>query len=109
VHRKIVRKQPLAAFFLLCKGYHILGLNRRTPFGEVDILARHKHDLVVVEVKMREGELSAYSAISQQQRQRLTAAAQCLAARFTPHPENIRLDAVLFKGFSLWPHHIKAI
>jgi putative endonuclease len=46
-----------AVKFLEKKGYKILGTNVRTPFGELDIVARHKNATVFVEVKTR----SSYS------------------------------------------------
>ena len=42
-----------ASVFLKKKGYKILGANLRTPFGEIDLVARHKGVMVFVEVKSR--------------------------------------------------------
>lgn len=39
--------------FLAGMGYKIIGRNFRTRYGEIDIIAREKEDLVFVEVKMR--------------------------------------------------------
>lgn len=39
--------------FLKKKKYKILGTNLSYGFGEIDILARHKRDIVVVEVKAK--------------------------------------------------------
>jgi len=41
----IVRK------YLLNKGYEILETNYRLPFGEIDIIAKDKNEIVFVEVK----------------------------------------------------------
>lgn len=47
------RGETIAAGFLERKGYTILGANIRTPFGELDLVARHKGVMVFVETKTR--------------------------------------------------------
>ena len=39
--------------FLKKQGYEILARNVRSPFGEIDLVAKHKKTLVFVEVKTR--------------------------------------------------------
>ena len=43
-----------AAMFLIAKGYRILARRFKTPFGEIDIVARRRRALVFVEVKARQ-------------------------------------------------------
>jgi putative endonuclease len=45
--------ERIASGFLKKLGYRILGSNFRTPFGEIDIVAKHKGVIVFVEVKSR--------------------------------------------------------
>lgn len=45
--------EDIAVRFLKQKGYKILGVNVRTPLGEIDIVARKKAMMVFVEVKAR--------------------------------------------------------
>lgn len=45
--------EELAIKYLLNKGYRIVERNFRTPFGEIDIIAKDKEHIVVVEVKTR--------------------------------------------------------
>jgi putative endonuclease len=45
--------ENLAAAFLKKKGYKILSRNYKTPFGEIDIVAKDGETLVFVEVKTR--------------------------------------------------------
>jgi len=45
--------EATATDFLKHKRYKILGTNLDFGFGEIDILARHKSDIVVVEVKAK--------------------------------------------------------
>ena len=42
-----------AAALLMAKGYRILAKRFRTPYGEIDIVARKRNLLVFVEVKAR--------------------------------------------------------
>ena len=43
----------MAEQYLKRKGYKILCKNFRTPFGEIDIVAKNKEMIVFVEVKLR--------------------------------------------------------
>jgi putative endonuclease len=45
--------EQIAAAYLTEQGYIILGSNVRTPYGEIDLLARQADTLVFVEVKTR--------------------------------------------------------
>ncbi|HEY5983224.1 MAG TPA: YraN family protein [Anaerolineales bacterium] len=45
--------EDAAAEYLISKGYEIMGRNLRTPYGEIDILARREALSVFVEVKAR--------------------------------------------------------
>jgi putative endonuclease len=45
--------EQAAADYLLAKGYRILDKNARTPYGEIDIVARLEEVTVFVEVKAR--------------------------------------------------------
>ena len=45
--------EKAAAEFLKRKGYKIVASNLRTPFGELDLVARHKGFVVFIEVKSR--------------------------------------------------------
>ena len=45
--------ERIASGFLKKLGYRILKSNFRTPFGEIDIVAKHKGIMVFVEVKSR--------------------------------------------------------
>ena len=45
--------EKIASAYLKKLGYRILESNFRTPFGEIDIVAKHKGIIVFVEVKSR--------------------------------------------------------
>jgi len=97
-----------ASAYLIAKGYRILARRFRTPYGEIDIVARRRGLLAFVEVKARASlEDAAYSVTAKQQ-QRIIAAAQ---AWLMAHPEHadmeMRFDAILIAPKHL-PKHLMA-
>lgn len=62
------RGEQMAADYLVEKGYSILGRNIRTPYGEIDILARLDQILVFVEVKTRTSSTFGFPEISVSER-----------------------------------------
>lgn len=70
--------ERLAARALRRRGYRLLGRNLRTPWAEVDLLARDGPSLVVVEVKTTRG---GAPRVKGAQLARLERAARRLAAR----------------------------
>ncbi len=100
------RGEVWAAFWLMAKGYRILGFRLKTPQGEIDLLAQKGQVLAVVEVKLRASRDVALAAVSQQQRLRLRRAGEAYAAR-RPSLQNaaVRLD-LLALAPGRWPCHI---
>jgi len=97
-----------AAALLIAKGYRILARRWRTPFGEVDIVARRRQVVVFVEVKARGHLDDAAEAVTDRQQRRIVAAAEAWLARH-PHitPRDICFDAVLVAPLRM-PRHIQA-
>jgi putative endonuclease len=97
-----------ASLYLTAKGYRILARRYRTPYGEIDIVARRRGLLVFVEVKARATLDDAAYAVTPRQQQRIVAAAN---AWLMDHPEHaaldMRFDAVLIAPKSL-PRHLAA-
>lgn len=95
-----------AAFFLITRAYRIVARRWKTPFGEIDIIARRRNDLVFVEVKARENFDQAAEAVTDRGKQRILAAAKFWLAR---HPQDaqctIRFDAILMAPGKM-PRHI---
>ena len=45
--------EEAAADYLAAHGYEVIGSNLRTPYGEIDVLARRDQQVIFVEVKAR--------------------------------------------------------
>ena len=75
-----------AAEYLEQKGYEIVAFNQRTPYGEIDIIARQEQELVFVEVKTRTSLKYGYpeAAVNLDKQEHLLAAVQ---AYVQEHPE----------------------
>src|ERR1700719_4854841 len=63
-----------AAMLLIAKGYRIAARRWKTPFGEIDIVARRRRALVFVEVKARERADEAAEAVTERGKQRIVGA-----------------------------------
>jgi putative endonuclease len=95
-----------AALFLIAKAHRIVARRWKTPFGEIDIVARRRNELVFVEVKARDELDDAAEAVTARNKQRIVAAAKLWVAR---HPADahcaIRFDVILITPGKL-PRHI---
>src|ERR1700693_2631655 len=78
-----------AAMFLIAKAYRILARRWKTPFGEIDIVARRRRTLVFVEVKARGSNDEAAEAVSERTKQRIIRAAELWLAH---RPENVNAE-----------------
>ncbi|MEQ1618381.1 MAG: YraN family protein [Terricaulis sp.] len=94
----------IAVLFLVAKGYRILGLRLRTPYGEVDIAAWKRGVLTIVEVKARATVAAGLYAVTPQAQGRIARAAQVLAGRWRLASAPIRFDVIVV-GASLLPKH----
>src|SRR5258708_37885960 len=74
-----------AAAFLMAKGYRILAKRFRTPYGEIDIVARRRNLLAFIEVKARASLDEAAYAVTPRQQARIIDAAQ---GWLMAHPEH---------------------
>ena len=75
-----------AAMFLIAKAYRIVARRWKTPFGEIDIVARRRRALVFVEVKARDRLDEAMEAVTERTKRRIVAAAEYWLAQ---HPGDI--------------------
>src|SRR6201991_1708466 len=97
-----------AGAYLMAKGYRILAKRFRTPYGEIDIVARRRNLLAFVEVKARASLDEAAYAVTPRNQRRIIDAAQ---AWLMTHPEHadfeLRFDVVLIAPRHL-PRHLLA-
>ena len=95
--------EQVAADHLIQHGYTILGCNLRTPYGEIDILARQDDMLVFIEVKTRSSGSLGFPEISITPKKffHMVSAAQ---AYLLDHPEletAWRIDVISIQRMSL--------
>ncbi len=88
--------ETLAADTLQQQGYSILTRNYRTPYGEIDLIARHGDTLVFVEVKLRRSELFGppQAAVNTAKQRHLKLAAQYYLNQQRHQDIKIRFDVV---------------
>jgi putative endonuclease len=103
-----VSAESRAAVYLMAKGYRILAKRFRTPYGEIDLVARKRNLIAFVEVKARPSLDDAAYAVTPRQQARIIAAAQGWLMAHPDHAEfELRFDAVLIAPRSL-PRHLLA-
>jgi putative endonuclease len=95
-----------AAWHLRLKGYRIIAMRWRAKRGEIDVIARRGDLIVFVEVKARQREADALSAISVSKREKLARAARQWMSTHAQPDHSYRIDAVLIRPFR-WPRHIE--
>jgi putative endonuclease len=95
-----------AALLLIAKAYRILARRWKTPFGEIDIVARRRGAVVFIEVKARASIDEAVEAVTERTKRRVTAAAELWLARHPQHANGeIRFDVVVVTPGKM-PRHI---
>jgi putative endonuclease len=103
-----VSAESRAAAYLMAKGYRILAKRFRTPYGEIDLVARKRNLLVFIEVKARASLDEAAYAVTPRQQARIIDAAQAWLMTYSEHAEfDLRFDAVLIAPRRL-PRHLLA-
>ena len=78
--------EDVAARYLAARGYQILARNVRTPYGEIDLIARQGAEIVFVEVKARTTLAFGWPEEAVTAR-KLTHLAQAALAWLAAHPE----------------------
>ena len=99
--------ETLACQALRLKGYKILKRNHKTPFGEIDIIAKRRQTLCFVEVKSRAKHEDAMHALSLSQQKRIIRAAKSfLSVNQGYCMFDIRFDFIAIAPLQ-WPKHIE--
>ena len=100
------RKGELAAeLFLRAKGWSILARRRKTPLGEIDLVAKRAGTVAFVEVKWRKRAEDLGLAIDEYRLRRVAAAVEAVAHEYAGNGEDMRIDVILLAPGRL-PHHI---
>ena len=95
-----------AALLLIAKAYRILERRWKTPFGEIDIVARRRGVVVFVEVKARGSVDEAMEAVTERTKRRVIGAAELWLARHPQHAHGaIRFDVIVVTPGKM-PRHI---
>jgi len=104
-----VSAETRAAMLLVAKGYRIAARRWKTPFGEIDVIARRGRSLIFVEVKARDRADDAAQAVTGRGKRRIVAAAALWLAQ---HPEDterdIRFDVMLVTSARIPKHIVNA-
>lgn len=101
--------------FLAERGYRVMALNQRTPVGELDLVCRHRSEVVIVEVKARQSDEygTGLEAIGPRKIRRLRAAALWWLSERGMLPCPIRFDAVIISldagGLPLELQHVRDV
>ena len=103
-----ISAEARAAAYLMAKGYRILAKRFRSPYGEIDLVARKRNLVAFVEVKARASLDDAAYAVTPRQQARIIDAAQAWLMAHPEHAEfELRFDAILIAPRRL-PRHLLA-
>ena len=92
------RGEAKAAAALIGAGYEIIERNWRCPIGEIDLIARHRSELVFIEVRSRAAGIdTAFESISPRKRDRMVRLAYAYLDSQPPETP-FRIDAVAISG-----------
>jgi putative endonuclease len=95
-----------AALLLIAKAYRILARRWKTPFGEIDIIARRRNVLVFVEVKARASLDEGAEAVTERAKRRIATAGELWLARHREYAKSdIRFDVIIVTPGKI-PRHI---
>ncbi len=96
-----------AVIYLWLKFYQVINRRFKSPFGEIDIIAKRGRTLIFIEVKARRN-TSLMDFISKRQQNRVTQAAQFFLLRNPKYQRhNIRFDAIIMNRY-FWPIHFES-
>jgi putative endonuclease len=99
------RAELIASWWLRLHGWRILARRARTPWGEVDLVAKRGRMVAFVEVKARATAAEADMSLDHFRLRRVAAAAEALAPRFTGPGDDLRIDAIFIVPGRL-PRHL---
>lgn len=104
-YTKGIVAEYFAAALLRLKGYKILEHRYKTPWGEIDLIAKRRNLLVLVEVKRRKTLKIGLEAILPKQRSRIEKASQVYIGSAKIKFDQVRFDVIVTTPTRL--HHLK--
>lgn len=102
--------EDLAVALCRQKGFIVLQQNFRTPFGEIDIIARDGNIVVFIEVKARTGHTfgAPFEAVTRRKREKITKVAMSYLKRFRKEvPARFDVISISMKSGTLELEHIQ--
>ena len=103
------RSEWLAAWALRLKGWRIVAKRFKTKTGEVDIIARKRDLIIMVEVKARGSLIEAMDAVTPMAQRRIEAAGDIWLARQPDFARlSVRYDLVAVLPRT-WPVHVERL
>jgi putative endonuclease len=107
--RKGRKGETLAMIFLMLKGYRIIARRYKTKQGEVDIIARKRDVVAMVEVKARATLSQAMDAVDHSTMRRIEAAGDIWLTKQRDYARlNIRYDLIAILPRQ-WPVHVQSL
>ena len=99
------RAEDWAAFYLRLKGYYIISRRVKTPFGEIDLIARKGRTLVFIEVKYRQDRKTLQTSLTPKAQNRITKAAVYYISR-QPRFQSLtqRFDLIMMSSRGVFPY-----
>ena len=99
------RAEMWAALFLRLKGYSVIASRVKTPFGEMDLIARKGRTLVFVEVKYRKDRDRLDESLTPQAQKRILKAASYYVSR-QPRFQSLtqRFDLILVSSRAVFAY-----
>ena len=90
--------EETAAGYLLQRGYELLARNTRTPYGEIDIIARQGDLTVFIEVKTLTSSRNFFPEqnVTARKREHMLACAECYAAEH--NLDRWQIDVIAVEG-----------
>ncbi|MBI4395247.1 MAG: YraN family protein [Candidatus Omnitrophica bacterium] len=88
------RGEQLGENYLKSRGYQILERNVRSPFGEIDLIARHAGLLVFIEIKTRHGNRFGFpeESVNRRKKDRLIRLASWYLTQYPKSNPQVRFD-----------------
>ena len=107
--RKGHKGETIAVILLMLKGYRIVARRYKTRLGEVDIIARKRDLIAMVEVKARNTLGEAMDAVDRTAMRRIEAAGDIWLAKQRDFARlSVRYDLVAIMPRK-WPVHVKRL